>query len=577
VEPVGQSLRSLLGSAGQVWSRWPLARKQLVLILLALAPIPLWVKFVVDAAGAQKEVYRRDVRRFLTTRAEQFKATDNYEAFLSGALQDLEVITQHADEGRWPIARLAIVTNDTRLFPAISSGVPTDSPANDVPSLLTEPVTSSAQQGVSGLDDPVRPQKTVPVSSHSVTIDRDGESVTAWTISADLWDSVESRPDRELVEFVVDNQRDESSTYFRTKLGTPAPPDESAPDPKWFVVEFDTDLEGTRYRAAVLPATVPIVMALASAALLVVVLSRFVLRPVRELSGVMRRIAQQRDYSIRIPASQLDEIGDLQAGFNQMISEVADLTSGLNLANRKLNRSNVSLDKFAYTVAHDLKEPLRNVTLIVQRLREEFAADLDPEFSRRLDQIGQQCDREMRMIGEILKVSRLGRNLPPARTVDLEAIVSATYQDLQERFEECHATLEVNSPLPVVKGWPDLLTKLFQNLMSNAIKYNDKPVRRVRVFGRTTPGNGHALVAVQDNGIGIRRLQLPKLFELFTPLHDPERFGVGDGAGLANVKGIVEIHNGHIRVFSKEGEGTTFVIRLPAVSAARRGTILAAP
>lgn len=343
----------------------------------------------------------------------------------------------------------------------------------------------------------------------------------------------------------------------------------------WLIAEPDAMTASARYRSVLIPATITVFVALTAAIFLGMVLQRVVVTPVQSLSATMRQVAVTGDYSQRVPETRRDELGELQTGFNRMITRVEELTAGLEArvaertheldrANRELQRSNQDLDRFAYTVSHDLQEPLRNVGNILQRLRSDWGAQLNPEILHHIDALDQQCQREMKMVQRILFISKLGRGVIQHQSVDLDQTLAQILDSLRTTLEERGVALEI-SPLGVVQGDAILLGEVLRNLVSNAAKYNDKPERRICILAREFPLHGTTLIAVQDNGIGIRPQHLKKVFHLFTPLHDKRKFSETIGAGMAITKRIVERHHGKIRVVSVYGAGTSFFVRLPTM------------
>ncbi len=343
----------------------------------------------------------------------------------------------------------------------------------------------------------------------------------------------------------------------------------------WLIAEPDAMTSSASYRSVMIPATITVFVALTAAIFLGIVLQRVVVMPVQSLSVTMGKVALTGDYSMRVPETRRDELGQLQTGFNRMITRVEELTAGLEArvtertheldrANRELQRSNLDLDRFAYTVSHDLQEPLRNVANILQRLRSDWGAQLPPDVLKQVDALDQQCDREMKMVQRILFISKLGRGVIQQQPVDLDHTLTQILDSMRTTLEDRGVSVEAR-PLGVVQGDAILLGEVLRNLVSNAAKYNDKPERRVCIHAREFRWHGTTLIAVEDNGIGIRPQHLKKVFHLFTPLHDKRKFSETIGAGMAITKRIVERHHGKIRVVSAYGVGTSFFVRLPTM------------
>jgi light-regulated signal transduction histidine kinase (bacteriophytochrome) len=260
------------------------------------------------------------------------------------------------------------------------------------------------------------------------------------------------------------------------------------------------------------------------------------------------------------------QVDVLTTGLEALVHE---RTKELDRLNGELQRSNTDLDRFAHTVSHDLQAPLRNVTLIVQQLKEDFTGRVPEELLKRIDEIDQQCDREMKMVQRILFISRLGRGEFQQQPVDLHATLHQILSGMRASLDERGVIVDIPEHLPTVAGDGILLGEVLRNLVSNAAKYNDKPEKRVRVVARVFPEHGTTVFAVQDNGIGIKPQHLKKVFDLFTPLHDKRKFSETIGAGMAITRRIVERHRGKIRVVSVFGQGTSFFVRLPTEGIAR--------
>ncbi len=374
----------------------------------------------------------------------------------------------------------------------------------------------------------------------------------------------------------------------RALVGVPLRPaaqdDSSSPlGDGWLIAEYNTLAGPVSDDSVMLPAILTLLLSLAVASLLGIVLQRVVVEPVQSLSGAMAQVADEGNYTLRVPETRHDELGQLQIGFNQMIARVEELTAGLEArvhdrtkeldrANRELQRSNTDLDRFAYTVSHDLQAPLRNVTLIVQQLREDWDGRVSNEVMQRIEEIDRQCDREMKMVQRILFISRLGRGEFQQQPVDMNATLTQILEGMRASLQDRGVIVDVPAPLPTVAGDSILLGEVLRNLLSNAAKYNDKPEKRIRVRGRIYPQHGMTLFAVEDNGIGIRPQHLKKVFDLFTPLHDKRKFSETIGAGMAITKRIVERHRGKIRVVSVYGSGTSFFFRLPTEGIVKKET-----
>ncbi len=237
----------------------------------------------------------------------------------------------------------------------------------------------------------------------------------------------------------------------------------------------------------------------------------------------------------------------------RMVGSHVDIT---NL--RDLSQSNRQLERFAYVASHDLQEPLRTVNDFVALFKEEYVAKLDENASIYLDFIESASKRMGNLVKGILEYSRIEGNTKHEK-VDLNHTLKNVVDDLQLKIADKNAEVVFNK-MPVVKGNPIELHSLFLNLIGNAIKFvADGQVPKVEICSRKGQ-KGHEF-AVKDNGIGIKKEDKEKIFEIFTRLHNEDTYK-GTGIGLAHCKKIVELHGGEIWVVSKFGKGSNFYFTL---------------
>lgn len=216
---------------------------------------------------------------------------------------------------------------------------------------------------------------------------------------------------------------------------------------------------------------------------------------------------------------------------------------------------NKELDDFAYIAAHDLKEPLRGIHNYASFLKEDYAGQLDETGRQYIDSIQRLAERLSTLIDRLLAYSRLGSTELARETVDVDKVVDAVEEDLSRLWAE-GAVLRRPMPLGIVYGDTTRIGEVFQNLISNAVKYNDKPSKWVEVG---CDRNGiQPVFYVRDNGIGIQPHHQDSVFRIFKRLHEQNKYGGGTGAGLTIVKKIVERHGGRIWLESVPGEGTVF-------------------
>jgi two-component system, chemotaxis family, sensor kinase Cph1 len=273
--------------------------------------------------------------------------------------------------------------------------------------------------------------------------------------------------------------------------------------------------------------------------------------------------------------------------------------------NAELERSNIELDSFACVASHDLKEPLRGIHRYSDFLMEDYAGKLDEAGVEKLKTLVKLSQRMQTLVDSLLHFSRVGRADLALHEVDLDGIVSETLEMIAPWLQESGAVIRRPQQLPIVRADHARVGEIFHNLLVNAIKYNDKPLKWVEigweeatgrrgdggtggVSDKATMGEEDKVISipvspsssfpvapspsrpvaqspifyVRDNGIGIPERHYETIFDIFRRLHERDEFGGGVGAGLTIVKKIVERHNGRIWVESRVGVGTTVYFTL---------------
>ena len=223
-----------------------------------------------------------------------------------------------------------------------------------------------------------------------------------------------------------------------------------------------------------------------------------------------------------------------------------------------LRRSHAELDSFAYVASHDLKEPLRGIYNYAEILNEDYADKFDPAGKHKLATLSRLSRRMSELLDSLLEYSRMGRTEFSNTDCDLNTIASEAMDLLQFSIQAKHVAIRIPRPLPMVKGDRMRLVEVFMNLISNAIKYNDKPVREIEIGFEILGQDAQPVLYVRDNGIGIREEHHKQIFQIFRRLHATDEFGGGSGAGLTIVAKIIERSGGNIWLNSTVGEGTTF-------------------
>ena len=243
----------------------------------------------------------------------------------------------------------------------------------------------------------------------------------------------------------------------------------------------------------------------------------------------------------------------------ERVVEVEHLKAQVEARNAALERSNQSLQEFAYVASHDLQEPLRTVASFTQLLRRRYAGKLDKDADEFIEFAVDGASRMQRLIEDILEYSRVTTRAHEFGQVDLAAVARATAAALQATVREQRAEISIG-PLPTVWGDTVQLGQLLQNLIGNALKYNRSERPRVELSSRQSGANEWTIF-VRDNGIGIKPEYFEQVFRIFTRLHTRGEY-TGTGIGLAICRRIVERHGGHMKVESQEGLGSTFSFTL---------------
>ncbi|WP_257454665.1 ATP-binding protein [Archangium lipolyticum] len=229
--------------------------------------------------------------------------------------------------------------------------------------------------------------------------------------------------------------------------------------------------------------------------------------------------------------------------------------------NTELERSNVELDSFAYAAGHDLKEPLRGIHNYTSLVLREEGGGLNPTNQKRMDTVVRLTQRMESLINSLLHYSQVGRTELSLRETDLNEVLSSVLELMKPRIDEAQVEVRVPSPLPPARCDRVRMAEVFTNLLTNAIKYNDKEKRWVEIGSASTP-DGATAYYVRDNGIGIKPEYHDTVFRIFKRLHGRDKFGGGTGTGLTIVKRLIERHNGRIWLESQPGVGTTFFFTL---------------
>ena len=242
---------------------------------------------------------------------------------------------------------------------------------------------------------------------------------------------------------------------------------------------------------------------------------------------------------------------------------IQDQHEKLNIQANELKIRNQDLEKFSMALGHDLKQPLTTIkgyaSLLSKTLPKVIPMNVQ-NVGTYLFHLNKGVERMEARIENLLKFYRTGAYMNQHNEVDLNQVLDNVQSDLHQAIEESQARIKYTQ-LPRVKGDPDLYAQLFQNLISNSIKYS-KPHTRPEIEIEPMKNGRYWKIAIQDNGIGIEKDYLPGVFDLFSRVNSGS--GVqGQGIGLATCKRIIELHGGAIAVDSSPGLGTTFTLSIP--------------
>lgn len=251
---------------------------------------------------------------------------------------------------------------------------------------------------------------------------------------------------------------------------------------------------------------------------------------------------------ITIPADRRDELNKLAVSLNTMSDTLSE-----NF--RELTRKNQELDQFAYVVSHDLKAPLRGIDNISTWLEEDHSHELTPEVKRNLELIKGRTRRLENMINGLLEYARIGRSKRNRVQVDVTVLLKELVAELTP--PDFEITI---GPMPVIHTDRLQISQVFANLISNAVKYNDKKKGQLTISWSES-GRWHEF-SVADNGIGIQKEYFGKIFTIFQTLQERDAFE-STGVGLAIVKKIIDDRKASVWVESEPGRGSVFRFTWP--------------
>ena len=244
------------------------------------------------------------------------------------------------------------------------------------------------------------------------------------------------------------------------------------------------------------------------------------------------------------------------------ITERKELEDNLKELVDELQRSNEELQQFAYVVSHDLHEPLRTITSFIQLLERRYKGQMDKDADEFIEYIVDGSFRMRQMIQDLLQYSRVTTTGGEFTKTNVKKVLEQTINDLKTMIDENHAVI-THDPLPQITADEKQLQRVFQNLISNAIKFKKSDIPpKINISAFKDEEDNEYVFSISDNGIGIKKQYFDRIFNIFQRLHTKEEYE-GTGIGLAVAKRIIERHGGRIWVESEPGVGSTFYFTVP--------------
>ena len=299
--------------------------------------------------------------------------------------------------------------------------------------------------------------------------------------------------------------------------------------------------------------------------LMTVIISLIIAAIVFWLLNKIRSLADKefiRAREIESAYKRLQELQGVLKRANETLEErVKERTIELEKTNIELQHVNTELKDFAYIVSHDLKAPLRAIAYLTDWIVEDYSESLDEDGQEQLSLLKNRVNHMYKLLEGILRYSRIGRGEEQKEVINLNESVADVIDSLlpSENFE-----ISIENELPEIYADKTKINQVFQNIISNAIKYNDKPVGQVKIFS-DTKDDGYHYFSIADNGKGIPEKDFSRVFKIFQTLEKDKNSTESTGVGLTLVQKIIRKYGGEISLASEVKKGTTFTFSLPVI------------
>lgn len=299
------------------------------------------------------------------------------------------------------------------------------------------------------------------------------------------------------------------------------------------------------------------VLAILFSAIIGLLLARNIVRRITEFSNALRSVAQG-EFKRHVNDDTKDELGILRNSFNEM-------TDTLNISFDELKRSNEELEQFTWVASHDLKEPLRMISIYSQKIESEYKGRLDENGKESLKFMTDGVRRMYEVINSLLEYAVLTRDNMNFQAVSPAKAINEAKEKLSGLIGDSNAKISINFLPDSVCASYSSLVEVFFHLLRNAITYCNEPIPAIEISA-WQKGERYVF-SVKDNGVGIQKEYSERIFMIFQRLQ-PRDTEPGAGLGLALCKKIIRLHGGEMWLNSEPGKGTTFYFDLPVADKA---------